>query len=62
MFPSGKVRSLTDALDSKYDDFFANGVDRVQFTQCERGYIAESEGPMWDGTQAFPMYEEMAYR
>lgn len=60
LFPSGEVTSLSDALDPRYDDFFAERVARVHFDQCERGYIAESEGPMWDEKYAYPMFDEVA--
>lgn len=60
LFPSGEVKSLSDALDSQYDDFFEQRVARVHFDKCERGYIAESEGPMWDEKYAYPMIHEVA--
>ena len=61
LFPSGEVRSLYDALDSNFDDFFKQRVERVQFEKCEKGYIPESEGPIWTNKMAYFMTEEMAY-
>jgi N-acetylglucosamine-6-sulfatase len=61
LFPDGEVRSLADALDKRYHDFFATRMERVQFDKCEKGYIAESEGPMWSGaTHVYGMNHEMA--
>ncbi|RMZ81805.1 hypothetical protein DV738_g2020, partial [Chaetothyriales sp. CBS 135597] len=40
----GKVTSLHDALDSKYDGFYSQQ-QSVGFTKCEKGYIIESERP-----------------
>ncbi|KAI1351769.1 Arylsulphatase [Xylaria sp. FL0043] len=47
LHPAGDVGSLTDALDSKYDDFYAEQT-RVKFETCENGYLVEAEGPMWE--------------
>ena len=49
LFPATQVATLADALDPRLDDFFEAKVSRVNFERCEKGYIAESEGPMWDG-------------
>lgn len=61
LFPLGEVFSLSQALNPKYDDFFEERVERVRYSKCERGYIADSEGPMWSSEQAYAMTEEMAY-
>ena len=47
LMPGSGVNTLIEALDSKYDDFFANEVPRVSFTKCEPGYIIASEGPQF---------------
>ena len=61
MHPTGGVRSLRDALDPRYDNFYA-GQERVYFTPCETGYIEESEGP--DAVKVFEdvggMWNEVA--
>jgi len=61
LHPAGDVRSLQDALDTRYDDFYAEQ-ERVYFTQCEKGYIEESEGP--SGVKVFEevggMWDEVA--
>lgn len=61
LFPYGEVHCLSDALDSKFDEFFEQRVERVRFDRCEKGYIFESEGPMWSDKLAYRMTEEMAY-
>lgn len=61
LFPEGEVRCLSDALNVKYDHYFASKLERVRFDRCEKGYIAESEGPMWNEKYAYAMTEEMAY-
>lgn len=53
LHPSGNVQSLDDALSPAYDDFYKEQV-KVSFTNCESGYIRESEGP-----QAFRAYEDI---
>lgn len=45
LHPTGDVRNLHDALAAKFDDFYDVKQGRVQFLKCEKGYIAESEGP-----------------
>lgn len=61
LFPSGGVHSLMDALEPEFDDFFREEVSRVKFDRCEKGYIAESEGAMWNEKQVYGMTDEMAY-
>ena len=41
----GDVKTLSDALHAKYDDFYASTAEKVSFDKCELGYILESEGP-----------------
>ncbi|KAI1626105.1 arylsulfatase [Exophiala viscosa] len=45
LHPSGHVKDLHDALDSRYDEFYEVQQERVSFSKCEKGYILESEGP-----------------
>jgi hypothetical protein len=42
------VAVLTQAMDAKYDAYFEK-LPKVSYSVCEAGYIAESEGPMWEG-------------
>ncbi|KAJ3498525.1 hypothetical protein NLG97_g1050 [Lecanicillium saksenae] len=49
LFPSGKVSGLQDALDSRYDSFFASQ-PAVLFDECTLGYIPELEGPAGPNT------------
>jgi hypothetical protein len=61
LFPNGGVKSLLDTLDPSFDEFFEKKVEKVKFEKCEKGYIAESEGPVWDSSQVYGMFEEMAF-
>ncbi|KAB8268617.1 alkaline-phosphatase-like protein [Aspergillus minisclerotigenes] len=45
LHPDGKVKTLVDALDSKYDDFYSKQ-NRVKFNECSRGYIVTNEYPI----------------
>ncbi|KAI9733267.1 MAG: hypothetical protein M1834_003351 [Cirrosporium novae-zelandiae] len=44
LHPSGDVRSLGDALDRKFDDFYRSQ-DKVEYSRCEFGYVIDAEGP-----------------
>ncbi|KAI9369166.1 Six-hairpin glycosidase-like protein [Aspergillus egyptiacus] len=46
LHPDGAVNTLSDALRSEYDEFYA-GLPKVAFDVCEAGYIIASEGPQW---------------
>lgn len=48
LLPGADVASLAEAMDAKYDDYFAS-LPKISFDRCEEGYIADAEGPMWDG-------------
>jgi len=46
LHPQGDVKTLSDALDPKFDSFYSAQAEKsVQFDKCELGYIIESEGP-----------------
>jgi len=47
LHPRGDVRSLADALDERYDAFYADVAETasVRFDKCLLGYIKEAEGP-----------------
>lgn len=49
LHPLKDVNNLSDALDKKFDHFYEEKVERVEFEKCEKGYILESEGAVWDG-------------
>lgn len=55
LHPQGDVRTLRDALHSKFDVFY-NEQPRVGFSACELGYIVGSEGPQTGN--AFGVVEE----
>jgi N-acetylglucosamine-6-sulfatase len=44
LHPDGSSNNLIDALNEKYDTFYA-GQPKVSFEKCELGYIVGSEGP-----------------
>lgn len=43
LHPDGSVKSLEDALDKRYDEFYRNQI-RVSFTGCKKGQLREFEG------------------
>ena len=45
LHPTGNVQSLHDALTPRFDKYYAEEVDRVSFSRCEKGYILDAEGP-----------------
>ena len=53
LHPGDDVSNLHDALNARFDDYYEEQLkdQRVQFLKCEKGYIAESEGP--DGVKPF---------
>lgn len=61
LFPAGEVHSLEDAIEPMFDGFFETKVKRVEFEKCEKGYIPESEGSVWDKSQVYGMVHEMAF-
>lgn len=61
LFPNGEVKTLLEAVDPAYDDFFETKVEKVAFEKCERGYIADSEGPTWTDSQVYGMVHEIAF-
>lgn len=58
-FPAGEVSSLAQALDPRYDAFFAKAVASVDMEECTKGYIPELEGPAWNASQIFAMTDEV---
>ena len=58
-FPSGQVKSLAQALDAKYDEFFTKAVADVALEECTKGYIPEMEGPAWNNSQTFAIVDEV---
>ncbi|PPJ57714.1 hypothetical protein CBER1_00089 [Cercospora berteroae] len=48
LHPAQDVRSLKDAMNDRYDGFYAQQ-QNVKFDRCEKGYILESEGPVYGG-------------
>jgi arylsulfatase len=44
LHPDKKVTSLPQALQPKFDEFYAAQPD-ISFSACELGYLLESEGP-----------------
>ncbi|KAI7640680.1 hypothetical protein KC319_g13865 [Hortaea werneckii] len=64
LHPGGDVQDLHDALNSDFDKFYEVQQQRVYFEKCEKGYIAESEGPdgpkIWGDAGVGFMWDEMA--
>lgn len=52
LHPAGGVHSLRQALDPQFDAFYQSR-PKVQYDRCERGYIRDSESPMWDDGMSF---------
>ncbi|KAI0018525.1 arylsulfatase precursor [Xylariomycetidae sp. FL0641] len=44
LHPQGDVASLADAMDVKFDGFYGDRQERVSFSACMDGYLAEFEG------------------
>ena len=47
LHPDGNVKSLKDALNKKYDDFYMKSAEEnsVSYSMCANGYIVSAEGP-----------------
>jgi N-acetylglucosamine-6-sulfatase len=58
---SGKVKRLADALDKKFDGFYAqlSKTTRVRFDECALGYIRNVEGPQFVGLEIEDSYWEL---
>ncbi|GAP89109.2 putative arylsulfatase-like protein [Rosellinia necatrix] len=48
LHPGGNVRTLADALDAAFDDFYEIKQVRVKYEFCANGYLVDAEGPMWE--------------
>lgn len=46
LHPQGDVASLAQALDPRFDAFYAEGQEKVTFSACAPGYITEYEGAL----------------
>ena len=46
LHPDGTVSSLPEAMDSRYDRFYAQEQNRVAFNRCELGYLIDAEEPL----------------
>lgn len=44
LHPQGDVKSLTEALEVRFDAFYEEQT-QVSFNRCENGYIIDAEGP-----------------
>lgn len=55
LHPAGNVKTLADAVNSKFDAFYASVANKVSFEKCELGYIIESEGPQ--ATESFERWQ-----
>ncbi|KAI9050293.1 hypothetical protein LZ554_005460 [Drepanopeziza brunnea f. sp. 'monogermtubi'] len=48
LHPHGDVLTLEDALSSRFDRFYEEEQQRVEYNFCSNGYLIEAEGPMWE--------------
>jgi hypothetical protein len=48
LHPKRDVKTLKEALSSKFDDFYQEQQTRVAFDYCWNGYVPEAEGSMWE--------------
>ena len=46
LHPTGNVRSLKDAMNSSYDEFYIEKQKKVTFTGCALGYLPWLEGAL----------------
>lgn len=46
LHPTGNVKSLKDAMHSRFDEFYIERQKKVTFTGCARGYLPYLEGAM----------------
>lgn len=46
LFPEGDVRSLRDAMNQQYDNFFLRKQAKVTFSECAGGYLTSAEGAL----------------
>ncbi|KAJ5152395.1 hypothetical protein N7492_010690, partial [Penicillium capsulatum] len=44
LHPQGNVKTLSDAMETKYDDFYKHQ-PKIKFSECLSGYLIEAEGP-----------------
>jgi hypothetical protein len=51
LHPDGSVQSLSDALDSQYDGFYAQ-LPKVEYEACVDGYLIAAEGLQWEDVSA----------
>ncbi|RYP53175.1 hypothetical protein DL768_001768 [Monosporascus sp. mg162] len=54
LHPRGDVLSLEQAMDPKFDEFYAEGQNKVSFSACVGGFITDYEGAM----ESKPFLEE----
>lgn len=52
LFPSGRVTSLNDALDPKYDTYFSL-LPKFAYKSCRLGFHLDNESPDWDSSLAY---------
>jgi arylsulfatase len=52
IFKNDQVNNIEDAMDAKYDKFFANQ-PKISFKTCKGGHVLSNEGPqnanVWQG-------------
>lgn len=48
LMPGRNVTTLRGALQADHDTFFAQDVQRIEFSRCENGHIVSAEGPQFE--------------
>ncbi|KAI1473580.1 putative arylsulfatase [Daldinia eschscholtzii] len=51
LHPEGSVRTLADALEPQYDNFYEAQARtaQVKYAYCANGFLPDAEGPTWNG-------------
>ncbi|OTB18106.1 hypothetical protein K445DRAFT_308751 [Daldinia sp. EC12] len=51
LHPEGSVRTLADALEPRYDNFYEAQARtaQVKYAYCANGFLPDAEGPTWNG-------------
>ncbi|KAL2809390.1 alkaline-phosphatase-like protein [Aspergillus granulosus] len=50
LHPDGSVRTLSEALNPKYDLFY-DGLPKVEYDYCVKGHVVAAEGPQWEDVE-----------
>lgn len=48
LHPAGNVKSLKDALNQRFDEFYVKQQKKVRFERCADGLLMDAEGPQFE--------------